>query len=340
MVESGIAIARQNNSKKNNTISKLKVAVDISDIITNRYPNGRPPLSRAQIFPGPFPSVDRDVCWDQMSNQTWAPYQDKLAVKDVVRDWSGGRIHTATTLLVAREAKDVTLSEIQEMPGRYVVKSSHGTGGVLIVQTMIYPGIIFKEAVVRCLKEPCNGRGYRRDQRIPLSNLTRVLRNHCASLLQQTTVSTLEASYNSIPPGCLFEELFADSEADSMVSELQVWVVDRRPFFIRHDVEFETSRNAGGFSKLSPELRGNDADASTPLAYYFDADGHHIPGLHIRHDCEKTTAAAYAHHCSSPDHERPTLPLTPATRKLLVDFSALAAERTGANVLRVSAYRG
>ena len=319
MVESGIAIARQNNSKN---------------------PNGRPPLSRAQIFPGPFPSVDRDVCWDQMSNQTWAPYQDKLAVKDVVRDWSGGRIHTATTLLVAREAKDVTLSEIQEMPGRYVVKSSHGTGGVLIVQTMIYPGIIFKEAVVRCLKEPCNGRGYRRDQRIPLSNLTRVLRNHCASLLQQTTVSTLEASYNSIPPGCLFEELFADSEADSMVSELQVWVVDRRPFFIRHDVEFETSRNAGGFSKLSPELRGNDADASTPLAYYFDADGHHIPGLHIRHDCEKTTAAAYAHHCSSPDHERPTLPLTPATRKLLVDFSALAAERTGANVLRASAYRG
>ena len=287
---------------------------------------------------GTFPSIER-VCNHQMSNKTWAPYQDKLAVKDVVREWSGGQIHTATALLVAREAKDVTVAKIQALPDSYVVKSSHGTGGVVIV----------KDGVLRCLKEPCDAldehqkygsawcqfaRNKTKCWNSP-ADLAPLLRAHCANLLEQHSVSSHEASYTGIPPGCLFEELIA--EADSLLSELQVWVVDRKPFFIRHDIEL-TDRSAGGYPKVPYWEQPNESTwASTPLAYYFTADGHHIPGLHIRYDCEATTPAAYAQHCSTPDHERPTLPLTAATRKLLVDFSVRAAEETGANFLRVSA---
>ena len=269
---------------------------------------------------GQPPSMDKVCLKHQLSNATWSHYQDKLGVKDIVKRWSGGRIHTAATFLVIRHASNVTAAAISRLPGSFVVKSSHGSGGVLIVE----------EGVPHCLKPPCvNALGWQKQmQSLTLAQLAAVLRNQCRLLLRSRTVATVEVSYDHITPGCIFEELIAGP--GSLLSELQVWVVGGQPFFLRHDIEYSGTRDRGGNAVTSVE-------PSRPLANYFTTDGHHIPGLLIRHDCEATAPAAYANHCLSPDHDRPTLPLTPATRKLLVDFSALAAEKTGAKILRVSA---
>ena len=269
---------------------------------------------------GQPPSMDNVCLKHQLSNATWSRYQDKHGVKDIVKRWSGGRIHTAATFLVIRHASNVTDVLISGLPESFVVKSSHGSGGVIIVE----------EGVPHCLKPPCiEVLGWQNLMHsLTLGQLAAVLRNQCRLLLHSRTVATDEVSYDHITPGCIFEELIAGP--GSLLSELQVWVVGGQPFFLRHDIEYSGTRDRGGNAVTSVE-------PSRPLANYFTTDGHHIPGLLIRHDCEATAPAAYANHCLSPDHDRPTLPLTPATRKLLVDFSALAAEKTGAKVLRVSA---
>ena len=277
---------------------------------------------------GQRPSMDRVCKKHQLGNRTWSRYQDKLGVKDIVREWSGGRVHTAATLLTVRNSWDVTHEIVRGLPDSFVVKSSHSSGGVIIVN----------KGRIRCLKEPCLEylKAKFEGKWLPLAALTRILRAQCALIFQlRHEVNKLEVSYNSIPQGVIFEELLAGP--DALLSELQVWVVHGRPFFVRHDIEYSGSRDRGGNPTGSKGDGGHEHDRI--FANYFTTDGHHIPGLHIRHDCEATAPVAYANHCLSAEHDRPTLPLTPATRKLLMDFSALAAEKTGAKVLRVDVFR-
>lgn len=268
------------------------------------------------------PSMDLFCKHVQSPNISWAPYQDKVKVKQMITEWTHGRIQVAREYLTVRNPDEITGDVIERMPFVYIFKATHGTGGVVIVnKNSIY-----------CLKEPCVNNS-EKSVAIPRDSLVEHLRKTCALWLQHEVRYKIQRSYFHIEKGCMFEERLASAQ-DALYPEMQVFVVGGRPLITRFDYEFSLTRAANG---TQVRQKSPAADHVT----YFTTNVEHprvIPGFQLAYDCSVTHPKTQITKQCKSEAEQVRFPLHKDTMRYLMDFAAQAARETGSGLLRVDVY--
>mmetsp|Transcript_8693 Transcript_8693/g.21822 ORF Transcript_8693/g.21822 Transcript_8693/m.21822 type:complete len:600 (+) Transcript_8693:95-1894(+) len=192
-----------------------------------------------------------------IGNFTWgkavAPLVDKLEAKDIIREWSPSVQVVRTITHLSKKSKvfegvDNTLSFLQSLPQPYIIKPTHTSGSVAIVQNDTY----------HCFKA-CTSpqKKYSLDKDAASS----AARQATMDLQKDYSLHAHETQYHTVPRRIIVEEALDMTK----FSDVTYWyIANGKPIFVSLGCEGEHKRRA-----------------------FFSTRFERLPMKHVRAGCEK-----------------------------------------------------